>query len=119
MIGTSALGFIAMAKGAVAVLLQPMTPRQINMLASATNNGSGGGSNGEEALGGDACGSAGNVTTIRAIDEPQNFNPRRVSDLVKTQAEQCAPCHTLSIVVPYMSPFHDLKSIKSVAGSLD
>ena len=56
------------------MLPQPMTPRQIEMLTLA------GGSSASymNALRNDVCGSAGGVTTLRAVNAPYSYNPSDV-----------------------------------------
>ena len=61
-----------LAHAALVVLLQPMTPRQIAMLTSAGSSGASRVEGPEH----NVCGSAGGVTTLRAIDAPYSYNSR-------------------------------------------
>lgn len=64
-----------------------MTPRQIGLLAAGE---AGGGVRIDDHLAGDASGSAGDVTTVRAIDPPNSFDNQRSRSIIKQQSETCA-----------------------------
>ena len=66
-----------------------MTPRQISMLAAAGGSGKQHAAEAE----GDVCGSAGNTTTVRAIDAPYMYSSRQRRRELRQQADRCADMH--------------------------
>jgi len=67
--------------------IPPMTPRQISLLAAGE---AGGNTQVDDHMAGDASGSAGSVTTVRAIDAPYSFDNKRSRNMVQKQTETYA-----------------------------
>ena len=63
---------------------QAMTPRQIQMLATHQQ-----GPQKQDSFTDDVCGSAGNRTTVRAIESPYTYNSRQRRNASKQQAQGC------------------------------
>ena len=74
-------------RASVCMPLQGMTPRQISMLAQAGGAEKQASPQGDE----DVCGSAGNMTTVRAIDAPYMYSSRTRRRELRKQADRWVP----------------------------
>jgi hypothetical protein len=88
--------FVCKLRTPFTAVVQGMTPRQIAMLAAA--GGAGKQEAGAAEAEGDVCGSAGSMTTVRAIDAPYTYSSRQRRRALRQQAEKYVPIITAFIV---------------------